>query len=99
MVLTAPEFIVAKLFQMLDKIEIAPELQEGILPDGMMRGEKSPEIQPRHCRFSRSFATRLTSARPYVSGQGYVPIGGHAMSPVVELLSNSCWSVGERHRI
>ena len=48
MVLAAPEFVVAELVQVLDKIEIAAELQHRVLADRMMRGEEGAKAQTRH---------------------------------------------------
>ena len=46
--LAAPELIIAKRIELLDQIEIAPELKHRMLPDGVMRGKESSELQARH---------------------------------------------------
>jgi hypothetical protein len=48
MVLAAPEFVVTELVQMIDEIEIAAELQQRVLADRVMRGEKGAETETRH---------------------------------------------------
>jgi len=48
MVLTAPEFVVSELVQVLHELEIAAELQHRVLTDGMMGGEEGAKMQTRH---------------------------------------------------
>src|ERR1700722_20054548 len=48
MMLAAPEFVVAELVEMLDQVQIAPELQHRMLADRVMRGEEGAKIQSRH---------------------------------------------------
>src|SRR6202789_3018377 len=48
MILAAPEFVVAEFVEMLDQIQIAPELQHRMLADRVMRGEEGAKIQSRH---------------------------------------------------
>jgi hypothetical protein len=52
MVLAAPEFVEAERVDLFDEIEIATELQQRILADRMMRGEKGSELQACHGVFS-----------------------------------------------
>src|SRR6266508_1001916 len=48
MVLAAPELVEAERVDLLDEIEVAAELQQRILTDRMMRGEKGSELQACH---------------------------------------------------
>jgi hypothetical protein len=48
MVLAAPELVIAERVQLLDEIQVAPELQHRMLPDRMMRGKEGSELQARH---------------------------------------------------
>jgi hypothetical protein len=48
MVLAAPELVVTEPVEMLDEIEIAPELKKRVFADRMVRGEKRAELQTRH---------------------------------------------------
>src|SRR5438477_5164565 len=48
MVLAAPEFVIAELVELLDEIEVAAELQQRVLADGVMRREKRAETETRH---------------------------------------------------
>jgi hypothetical protein len=50
MMLAAPEFVVAKPVELFDEIEIATELQQRMLADRVVRGEKGAKIQTRHNR-------------------------------------------------
>jgi hypothetical protein len=43
MMLAAPEFIVAELVEMGDEIDVAAELEEGMLADGVVWGEEGTE--------------------------------------------------------
>jgi hypothetical protein len=54
MMLTAPEFVVAQLIEMLDELEVAAELQGGIFADRMMGREECAEAHARHvgCSYS-----------------------------------------------
>src|ERR1700761_4864156 len=52
MMLAAPEFVVTETVELLDQIEIAAKLQQWMLTDRMMRGEKGAEIETRHDRLS-----------------------------------------------
>jgi hypothetical protein len=52
MVLAAPELVEAERVDLLDEIEVAAELQQRILADRMMRGEKGSELETRHGVFS-----------------------------------------------
>jgi hypothetical protein len=45
MVLAAPEFVETERVDLLDEIEVAAELQQRILADRVMRGEKGSEFQ------------------------------------------------------
>src|SRR5262249_19814766 len=47
-VLAAPEFVIAELVQMLDQVEVAAELQQRVLADRMVRGEKGAKTETRH---------------------------------------------------
>jgi hypothetical protein len=48
MMLAAPELVIAERIQLLDEVEIAPELEHRMLPDRVMRGKESPKLQARH---------------------------------------------------
>ena len=48
MVLAAPEFVIAEPVELLDKVEIAAELQHRMLADRMMRREKGAEAKTGH---------------------------------------------------
>jgi hypothetical protein len=48
MVLAAPELVVAQLVQMLDELEVTPELQGGILANRMMGREERAEAHASH---------------------------------------------------
>ena len=48
MMLAAPELLVTKLVQLLDKVEVAAELQHRVLADRVMRGEEGAEIKACH---------------------------------------------------
>jgi hypothetical protein len=48
MMLAAPELVVAQPVEMGDEIQIALELQRGILPDGMVRRQESAEFDAVH---------------------------------------------------
>src|SRR5579871_66751 len=48
MVLAAPELVIAEIVELLDEIEVAAELQQRVLAEGMMRGEEGSEFQTRH---------------------------------------------------
>src|SRR5206468_12174723 len=50
--LAAPELVEAECVDLLDEIEVAAELQQRILADRMMRGEKGSELQACHGGFS-----------------------------------------------
>src|SRR3954447_11802833 len=52
MVLAAPELVIAEPVELLDKVEIAAELQHRMLADRMMRGEKGTEAKAGHGGFS-----------------------------------------------
>src|SRR5258705_971872 len=52
MVLAAPEFVEAERVDLLDEIEVAAELQQRMLADRVMRGEKGSELQACHGVFS-----------------------------------------------
>jgi hypothetical protein len=45
MMLAAPELVIAERVDLLDEIEVAAELQQWILADRVMRGEKGTELQ------------------------------------------------------
>jgi hypothetical protein len=76
MVLTAPEFVVPELVQVLHEVEIAAELQHRVLPDGMVGGEKGAKMQTRHAVVSwlvlvwRQSAVECPSARTDRVAQG-----------------------------
>src|ERR1700743_3719662 len=48
MMLAAPEFVIAERIELLDQVEVAPELQHRMLADRMMRGEEGSKLQARH---------------------------------------------------
>ena len=48
MMLATPEFVVAESVQMLGEVEIATELQRGVLADGMVGREECPEFDSGH---------------------------------------------------
>src|SRR5689334_4098296 len=48
MVLAAPELVIAEVVELLDKVEVAAELQHRMLADRVMRGEEGSELQARH---------------------------------------------------
>jgi hypothetical protein len=48
MMLAAPEFIVAERIELLDEIEVPPELQHRMFADRMMRCEKGAELHASH---------------------------------------------------
>jgi len=50
--LSAPELVIAERVDLLDEIEVAAELQQRILADRLMRGEKGAELQTCHGVFS-----------------------------------------------
>jgi hypothetical protein len=52
MVLAAPELVIAERVDLLDKVEVAAELEQRILADRVMRGEKGSEFQACHGVFS-----------------------------------------------
>ncbi len=52
MMLAAPELVIAERVELLDQIEIAPELKHRMLPDRVMRGKEGSEFQARHGGFS-----------------------------------------------
>src|SRR6185312_12207176 len=52
MVLAAPELVEAERVDLFDEIEVAAELQQRILADRVMRGEKRSEFQACHGVFS-----------------------------------------------
>ena len=53
--LAAPEFVEAERVDLLDEIEVAAELQQRMLADRMMRGEKGSEFEARHGGFRSGF--------------------------------------------
>src|SRR5262245_66672520 len=55
MVLAAPEFVIAELIELIDKSEVAAELQHRMLADRVMRGEEGSELQARHGGFLQNF--------------------------------------------
>ena len=50
MVFAAPELFIAEPVKLFDQVKIAAELQQRVLADRMVRGEKGAEIQTRHDR-------------------------------------------------
>src|SRR6202165_4221100 len=48
MMFAAPEFVEAERIDLLDKIEVAAELQHRMLADRVMRGEESSEFEGGH---------------------------------------------------
>jgi hypothetical protein len=48
MVLAAPELVIAEPVELLDKVEIAAELQHRMLADRVMRREKGTEAKTGH---------------------------------------------------
>src|SRR5271167_389880 len=48
MMFAAPEFVISERVELLDKIEVAAELQHRMLADGVMRGEEGAEFEARH---------------------------------------------------
>ena len=51
--LAAPELVIAEFVELLDKSEVAAELQRGVLADRVMRGEECSEFEAGHGRFLR----------------------------------------------
>ena len=68
MMLAAPELVIAERVDLLDEIEVAAELQQRILADRMMRGEKGSELEARHGVFSPSFIVLLRCSAPNLRG-------------------------------
>jgi hypothetical protein len=52
MVLAAPELVVAQRVEQLDQLQIALELQQRMLADGMVRGEERAKTEPLHAEIS-----------------------------------------------
>jgi hypothetical protein len=52
MVLAAPELVITERIELLDQVEIAPELEHRMLPDRVMRGKEGSELQACHDVFS-----------------------------------------------
>ncbi len=50
MMLTAPEFVVAQPVELLDEIEVPPELQHRMFTDRMVRRDEGAEFEPLHGR-------------------------------------------------
>ncbi|MEY9663433.1 hypothetical protein [Bradyrhizobium diazoefficiens] len=48
MVLAAPELVITERVELLDQVEVAPELEHRMLPDRVMRGKEGSELQARH---------------------------------------------------
>jgi hypothetical protein len=46
--LAAPELVIAEPIELLDQVEIAPELKHRMLPDRVMRGKEGSKLQARH---------------------------------------------------
>ncbi|GLR95646.1 hypothetical protein GCM10007858_32820 [Bradyrhizobium liaoningense] len=46
--LATPELVIAQRIQLLDEVEISPELEHRMLPDRVMRGKEGSELQARH---------------------------------------------------
>jgi hypothetical protein len=80
MVLTAPEFVITELVELLGEIDIALELQGRIFADRMMRREKCAETCTCHGGLPLSSASMLTlkqTQRNYRLGRGWsAPRGG-----------------------
>src|SRR3954452_2094687 len=55
MVLAAPELVIAERVDLLDEVEVAAELEQRILADRVMRGEKGSEFQACHGGFLSEF--------------------------------------------
>src|SRR5712691_8684676 len=76
MVLAAPEFVIAERIELLDEIEVAAELQHGMLAERAMRGEESSEFEARHLFLSGRLLLLL------VCGAGYVLNGSKAIAGI-----------------
>ena len=46
--LAAPELVIAEIVELLHEIEVAAELQQRVLAEGVMWGEEGSEFQTRH---------------------------------------------------
>jgi hypothetical protein len=66
MVFAAPEFVEAERVDLFDEVEVAAELEQRILADRMMRGEKGSELETRHGVFSPNllFCRELLGIEP-----------------------------------
>jgi hypothetical protein len=47
-VLTAPELVEPELVDVLGKLDVAPDLERGVLADGVMRSEEDAEAKTGH---------------------------------------------------
>ena len=63
MVLTAPEFVVAKFIQMLDQIDVAAKLQHRMLADRVMRSEEGAGVVNRRMTFECIGDRRMAACR------------------------------------
>jgi Trp operon repressor len=72
MMLAAPELVVSELVEVLDKVEIAAELQHRMLADRMMGREERAKAQTRHgeveCLLTPSLRQR--NIRPNATDRG-----------------------------
>ncbi len=55
MMLAAPELVITERVDLLDEIEVAAELQQRMLADRVVRGEKGAEFQACHGWFSPDY--------------------------------------------
>jgi hypothetical protein len=53
--LAAPEFVETEPVDLLDEIEVAAELEQGVLADRVMRGEEGSKLKARHGFSLRGF--------------------------------------------
>jgi hypothetical protein len=84
MVLAAPELVETERVDLLDEIEVAAELQQGILADRVMRGEKGTELEARHRGFSPDLLFFGMARMPnYGVGQGMAILAARRQRMVV----------------
>ena len=70
MVLAAPELVIAERVDLLDEVEVAAELEQRILADRVMRGEKGSEFQACHGGFSPDLLLLRRLGPNYGVGKG-----------------------------
>ena len=66
--LAAPELVEAERVDLLDEVEVAAELQQRILADRMMRGEKGSELEACHVVFSPDLFCFWSCSGPKLRG-------------------------------